>query len=93
MDCVDCAIPLKLHPDSIRASTRKREIELNLRRPIGNEGMRVYHIDEVIAGGEQMSPGTEVFFKAITRRNVESQLRVPSCNRLGWSERQLDFDI
>jgi hypothetical protein len=56
MDCVHNAAALELHPDAICAHTRESEIELNLRRAIGDERMRMHHIDQIVAYGEHVAP-------------------------------------
>ena len=67
MDRVDDPVSLELDPHSIGPRTREGEIELNLRRAIRDERMRMYHIDEVVARGKHMAPGSQVVLQAISR--------------------------
>src|SRR4029453_18110695 len=81
MDCVHNAAALELHPDAICAHTRECEIELNLRRAIGDERMRMHHIDQIVAYGEHVAPGSQILFQPVARRNFKTHRCVPSCNR------------
>ena len=82
MNGVHDSIPLELHPNAVNARAGKGQIELHLRRTVCDERMRVYHVYQVVAGGQHMSPGAKIFLQTIARHQVKTQLRVLSRNRL-----------
>ena len=62
---VDDAVALELHPHAIHARTREDQIELHLGAAVGDERMRVHHVDQVVAGGQHVTPRAEIFLEAV----------------------------
>ena len=77
------AMALELHPDPVHARPREDEIELHLRTAVGDERMRVDHVDQVVAGRQHVAPGAEILLEAIAgvsvnRICVGSRRRAPA---------------
>src|SRR5215468_12092168 len=68
---IDYTFSLELHPDAVAVCAGEDHIELNLRAAVGDEWMLVHHIDQVIACGEHVSPGAEIFLQAVTGFHTE----------------------
>ena len=67
MSRVDSAVSWKLDPDAKHPCARKNEIELNLWSAIGEEWMCVHQVDQIVARGEHMAPGTKDIFQSLRR--------------------------
>ena len=80
MNGVHDSITLELHPDAVHSGAVEGQIELHLRRPVCDERMLVNHVDQVVAGGQHMSPRAKIFFKAVAGPEVKAQLRILSGN-------------
>src|SRR5689334_8066190 len=93
MHCVDNTIPLKLYPDTICVGAWEGDVELHLRRTVCNEWVRMHHVDEIIAGGQHVTPGAKIFFKPVAGAQGETHLRIHSCDRLSRSCRQFDLEV
>src|SRR5262245_7481879 len=63
---IDDTIALKLYPHTVGPRTREGQVKLDLRGSIGDERMRVRHVDQIVARCEHVPPGAEVFFKTFT---------------------------
>ena len=93
VDCIHNAIALKLDPYTVGPWTRKRKVELDLRTSIGDEWMRVGHIDQVVARGEHMTPGAEILLESFHGAEVELNARRESGYLFGGNGSYLDFEV
>src|ERR1700691_5488043 len=73
---VDYAIALELHPDTIHALARKVHVELHLGAAVGDEGMGVNHVDQVVTGGEHMAPCAYVLLNTLGGLEVKEHHRL-----------------
>src|SRR5262245_19580865 len=76
MDGVYNAVPLELHPNAVSTSSWKGEIELNLRRAVCYQRVRMHHVDQVVARRQHMAPGAKIFLESLAWRDAKAQLRV-----------------
>src|SRR5258705_13965869 len=75
-DGVDDAEALKLYPDAIDATARKRHVELDLfcaAAGVVDSGNRVsvHHVDQVRAGRQHVSPGSEIRLEPFCGRQAK----------------------
>ena len=83
MDGIHHAVSLELHPHAICASARESQIKLNLRRTIRKQGMRMRHIDQVVADRQHVTPRAEIFLNSLAGAERKAHLGVHSGNWLG----------
>lgn len=93
MNGIHDPIPLELDPNTVHAGARKCQIELYLRRAVGDEGMRMHHIDQVVAGSQHMAPGAKIFLQTVCRRNGKTHLRILAGGGLGRECREFHLDV
>ena len=87
------AVPLKLHPDAESTRAREHQIELHHLTAIGNEGMRVDHVDQVVAGGQHVPPGAQILLEPIRRVQREAHLDRRTGGRLGRIDGEIDGQV
>src|SRR6476619_4810333 len=90
---VDDAVALELHPDAVDAGPREREAELHLRAAVSDVGMRVDHVDEVVADGEHMAPGADILLQAVARRQMNANLRGQAGDGVFRARGELDLQV
>ena len=85
MSRVDDVVALKLDPDAIHPCARKNKVELNLWPAIGKEWMCVHQVDQIIACGEHVAPGAQIFFRPGGRiRRWRGACTPPNSRALRW---------
>ena len=72
VDRVDHAVALKLHPHAIGFRPRECQVELNLGAAVGDERMRVHHVDQIVAGSQHVTPCAEIFLESIGSRELKA---------------------
>ena len=65
MDGVDHAVTLELNPHAMHLWSRKYEVESEIRPAVGDDGMCVHHVNQVVAGCEHVTPGPEVLLETV----------------------------
>src|SRR5262245_27914770 len=93
MDRIHSTLTLKLYPDAIGVGGRKGKVELNLGRAIAEQGMRMYHIDQVVAGRQHVAPRAQILLESIGGTDRKTHLRVRTCNGLDRRCCKLHFQI
>ena len=72
MGGVHDSVSLELHPHSIHTWAREYQTELHLRAAVGDEWMRMHHVDQVVAGDEHVPPGAEILLEAMGQTYARS---------------------
>src|SRR5271155_4865680 len=68
---IDDALALELHPHAIHAFARENYVKLRLRTAVGDERVGVNHVDQIVARGQHMPPGSQILLHPVERFELE----------------------